>query len=123
MKILLKTVVLFLLTTTILFAQESNTPNDNFILVNDAGCANCTIERSKSSMMEIRVFISKNHGDLKSYKVKIPGQTTIQVNGSKSNSAYKKAISLAKYGSKIQIFDLKTTNGILKSTIIIKLTR
>ena len=122
MKNLFKICILFLCITTTIQAQEK-TPNKNYILVNEGGCTNCTIKRSKSSLLEIRVSVDEKYEDLISYKVKIPGQSTIVINGSKSNATYTKAIKRAKIGTKMQIFDLKTKTGHLKSYIIIEITK
>ncbi len=124
MKNSVKIIILFLFFIISLSAQEKEkTLNKNYIMVNGGGCTNCTIDRSLKSMQQINIAIDEEQGSLISFKVKIPGQATVLVHGNKSNAAYSKIIKRAKVGNEMQIFDLKTKNGTLKSSIIIELTR
>ncbi len=50
---------------------------------------------------------------VKSFKVKVPGQLTIIVNGSRLNAAAKKVLAKARRGDQINIYDIKATaNGV-----------
>lgn len=123
MKNTITIIILFLCFSTNLYAQKEKTPNNNYIILNGDGCANCTIDRPIKSMQKINIAIDEEHGDLISFKVKIPGLSVVLVNGNKSNAAYSNMIKRAKVGDKMQVFDLKTKNNTLKSSIIIELTR
>jgi hypothetical protein len=49
---------------------------------------------------------------VKSFKIKVPGELTIIVNGTKLNAAAKKVLSKARRGDIINIYDIKATaNG------------
>lgn len=103
--------------------QPSVNSNTEYIIVNGGGCTNCTIDRKKSSLEELILAIDEKYGKLNGFKVKIPGQPTMKINGSRTNLKYKLAIRKTQYGDEMQIFDLKTAKGKLKSNIIIKITK
>jgi gliding motility-associated protein GldM len=50
---------------------------------------------------------------VQSFKIKVPGELTIRVNGTTLNAAAKKKLQKAKRGDQINIFDIKATaNGV-----------
>jgi len=106
-------------------AQGQSLVNSNteYIIVNGGGCTNCTIDRKKSSLEQLILAIDEKYGKLNGFKVKIPGQPTLRINGNRTNLNYRLALRKTQYGDEMLIFDLKAAKGNLRSNIIIKITK
>ena len=101
-------------------AQSGSKASEATLLVNGKECDKCTLELTGEELKTMNLATNKDSVKVVGFKLKIPGRPTIFVRGHKFDQRSWIVLCRSSIGSNIQIFDVNTNKGSLRTYIIVK---
>lgn len=103
--------------------QSNSKTTDAILLVNGKECIKCTLELTREQLKNTVFTTNDEQVKITSFKVKVPGKATKIFKGNQTGPMRKFVHQNPRIGKYCQFFDIMTNEGLIKTTVVIKLIK